>query len=143
MHTLSHVSGPTDVIDETDADSLVIPVVAEEVQISRRIVDREHVHFRTRVSERAEIVDVPLVEEEIRVERVEVGRFVEAAAAPRQEGDTLIVPVYEEVAVVEKRLFLREELRVTKVRHEHHETRRVVLQREDVDVDRSAPPSAR
>lgn len=137
------MSRRTDFIDGTDAGPLVIPVVAEEVQITRRFVPREHVQLRTRVSERVEVVDVPLVEEEVRVERVEVGRFVEAAAAPRQEGDTLIVPVYEEVAVVEKRLFLREELHVTKVRHERHETRQVVLQREDVDVERRAPASAR
>lgn len=116
---------------------MVVPVVEEQVSVDKRSVERERVRLRTRVSQREEMVDVPLTEEEIRVERVEVRRLVDAAEPPREVGDTLIVPVYEEVVVVEKRLLLREELHVTRVRHERHERHPFVLRREDVDVERT------
>jgi uncharacterized protein (TIGR02271 family) len=120
----------------------IVPVIEEQVSVGKRVVERERVRLRTRTSAREEIVDVPLVEEEVRVQRVEVGRIVDAPEPPRQHGDTLVVPVYEEVLVVEKRLLLREELHVTRVRHERHDRRSVVLRREDVEVERAVPRSA-
>lgn len=116
---------------------MVLPVVEEQIAVDKRSVERERVRLHTRVSQRQETVDVPLTEEEIRVERVEVRRLVDGPEPPREVGDTLIVPVYEEVVVVEKRLLLREELHVTRVRHERHERHPFVLRREDVDVERT------
>jgi len=57
------------------------------------------------------------------IERVKVDRFITEPVAQRQEGDTLILPVMEEVLVVEKRMMLREEIRITKVRDEVKEAR--------------------
>ncbi|NJR12919.1 DUF2382 domain-containing protein, partial [bacterium] len=51
-----------------------------------------------------------------------------------------IIPVVEEVIVVEKRLRLREELRVTKQRVEDHTPQQVILRRKEVTVDRETPP---
>jgi uncharacterized protein (TIGR02271 family) len=121
----------------TATGPLVVPVVEERVAVDKRTVERERVSLNTRVSQREEMIDIPLTEEELRVERVEVGRLVDRPEAPREIGDTLVVPVYEEVVVVEKRLLLREELHVTRVRHERHERRPFVLRREDVDVERT------
>ncbi len=47
------------------------------------------------------------------IERVPVNRIVAESPSQRQEGDTLVLPVVEEVIVVEKRLMLREEIRIT------------------------------
>jgi stress response protein YsnF len=41
---------------------------------------------------------------------------VDVAPEPRQEGDTWIIPVIEEVLVVEKRLVVKEEIRLTRHR---------------------------
>ena len=49
----------------------------------------------------------------LRVERVAVERQVATAPPPRVEGDTTIISLVEERLVVEKRLFVVEELRVT------------------------------
>jgi len=68
---------------------------------------------------------------------VPVGRVVEAMEGPREEGDTLIFPVYDEVLVVEKRLVLREEVRLRRSRRAQHEQQRVTLRREDVQIERS------
>ena len=50
------------------------------------------------------------------------------------EGDTTIIPVVEEVVVVERRLVLREEIRVRKRRVEQAERVRVTLRQERADV---------
>lgn len=68
-----------------------------------------------------------------------VGRQVEATPAVREEGDVTIYPVMEERLVVEKRLFLKEELRVTRtVRLEPFE-QEVVLRSMTADVERLPP----
>jgi len=116
---------------------LVIPVVHEQLVIKKRSVEREHVRIKTTVSSTEKVVNVPLVKEELQVERVPIGRTVDTKEEPRQEGDTLVVPVYEEVLVVEKRLLLREEIRVTRVRREEQATQRVTLRGENVAIERS------
>lgn len=119
-----------------ETDGLVFPVIEEEIQISKRKFEKERVKVVTHVSQHEEVVDVPVVHEEIEVTRVAVGRVVEAAELPRQEGDTLVVPVYDEVLVVEKRLVLREEVRLKRTRREQVDSQRVTLRREDVQVER-------
>ncbi len=58
----------------------------------------------------------PLFREDCEVERVQVNRMLDQPAEMRQDGDTLIIPLMEEVLVVEKRLMLREELHIKRRR---------------------------
>jgi uncharacterized protein (TIGR02271 family) len=69
------------------------------------------------------------------IERVPINRVVEAPIVARSEEDTLIIPLLEEVLVVEKRLLLKEELRITKKRIETHLPQRVTLRREEAIVE--------
>jgi stress response protein YsnF len=55
---------------------------------------------------------------------------------PRQEGDTWILPVLEEILVVEKRLMLREEVRVTPTRRDVHNPQKHLVRREHIEVER-------
>jgi len=48
----------------------------------------------------------------------------------------MIVPILEEVVVVEKRLMLKEELHISKQRIETHKPQRVTLRSEEVNVER-------
>lgn len=48
------------------------------------------------------------------IETVPVNKVVEGPVEERHEGDTLVLPVVEEVWVVEKKLYLRQEIRITK-----------------------------
>ncbi|MFD1693079.1 DUF2382 domain-containing protein [Azotobacter chroococcum] len=59
----------------------------------------------------------------------------------RQEGDVTVIPVLEEVLVVEKRLVLKEELRVRRVVHEEPHSVPVTLRREQVTVERTPQKS--
>jgi uncharacterized protein (TIGR02271 family) len=117
-------------------DTLVRPVVAEELAVGKRQVDAGGVRVSTVVHEREEVVDEPLWADEIEVERVPVHRVIEKPVEIRSEGETVIVPVLEEVLVVEKRLMLKEEIRVTRRRREKHEPQRVTLRSEEARIER-------
>jgi stress response protein YsnF len=67
-----------------------------------------------------------------------VDRIVPLDAAPstRYEGDTLVVPVLEEVLVVERRVRIKEEIRITRTRREEHHAETVMLKSEQVSVER-------
>jgi uncharacterized protein (TIGR02271 family) len=116
-------------------EPIVVPVIAEKLFVGKRQVERLGVRLTKTVSEHTETVEVPLIEERTEVERVPVNRAVDAAPQVRYEGDTMIVPVVEEVLVTEKRLVLREELHIRKrkveVRIPHH----VMLRREHIEVE--------
>ncbi len=101
----------------------VIPLVEEELRVDKRTTTTGKVRVRTVVDTVEEVARADLEEERVEVTRVPVGREVQAAPAVRTEGDVTIVPVLEEVLVVETRLVLKEELHIR--RH---------LARENVEV---------
>ncbi|WP_437964216.1 DUF2382 domain-containing protein [Sorangium sp. So ce260] len=132
----SNSQEPTDRRPEI-VDELIVPVVAQELEVKKRTVESGRVRITKQVHERVESVAEPLVSERVVVERVAVNQVVTATPATRQEGDTLIVPVVEEVLFVEKRLVLKEELRITRIRSvEMSPPERVALRSEDVRVER-------
>jgi len=95
----------------------------------------------TKVSKREHVVDEPVVAEEISVERVPVDRWVDAPLAVRQEGDTTVIPLHEEVVLVETRLKVTEEVRITRRRSTLRARERVTLRREEAIIDRLAVPA--
>ena len=121
--------------DET-ADT-VVPVVEERLKVGKRQTVQNRVHVHKYVTERTETADVPLLRQSVKVEHVRVGRPVDEAAPARFEGDTMIVPLYEEVLVVSKQLMLVEEVRITTERSERHDPQEVTLRREEVKVERT------
>lgn len=123
-------------LDVSPGSAMVLPVIAEEVIVEKRTVPRERVRIHTKVSTREQIVDVVVSNETMNVERVPVGQVVESTRAPWQDGDTFVVPVYEETFVVEKRLVLREEVRVTCTRREEHIPQHVQLRSEEISIER-------
>lgn len=82
------------------------------------------------------MVSEPSMQEDIQIERVPVNRWLTEPASVRYEGDIMIIPVMEEVPVVEKRLRLKEELRVTKRQITTQRTEPVRLRTEEVQVER-------
>jgi uncharacterized protein (TIGR02271 family) len=119
-----------------DDGTLVVPVIDEILNIQTRQRETGVVEVRKTIHEHTETVDPPLYVEEVEVERVEVNRFVDGPLHVRHEGDTTIVPLLEEVLVVEKRLLLREEVHIKKARREVHNPQAVTLRQERVDIVR-------
>lgn len=116
----------------------VIPVIIEEAEISRRQII-SNVRINKQVHEREELVDEPGFREEVEVKHIAINRVVDTPPEPRTEGDTLIIPVLEEVLVVEKRLILKEEVRITRQRQTIRNPQRVTLRSESIEIERSDP----
>jgi uncharacterized protein (TIGR02271 family) len=122
-------------VDRSDSET-VIPVVSEELDIDRRKTPVSTVRVAKHVTERQEEVSMPLTRERVDVRRVLVDRPVDGPLPVRREGDTLILPVVEEIAVVQKRLVLKEEIHATRRRSTEQHEQTVTLRSEHAEVDR-------
>lgn len=114
---------------------IVVPLIAEEISIGKRIVETGGMRVRKTVREDVQTINEPILREHIEVERVPLNQYVETAPAIRYEGEVMIVPVLEEVVVTEKRLLLREEIRLVKRREELSNVQEVTLRREEISVE--------
>jgi uncharacterized protein (TIGR02271 family) len=119
---------------------LIIPVIEERVNVQKREQLSGIVEIHKTVNERTQTVDEPLLSQEVEVERVAINRFVDEAVPVRYEDDTTIIPLLEEVLVVEKRLLLREEVHIKTVRRELHNPQEITLREERVEVVRRPDP---
>jgi stress response protein YsnF len=120
-------------------EELTIPVIREEVQVDKRVIDTGRgVRIHKTVAELPCHIDERLLRDEVEVSHVPVDRIVplDAAPATRYEGETLVVPILEEVLVVERRVRIKEEVRITRTRREERHAETVMLKSEQVSVER-------
>lgn len=87
-----------------------ISLAEERVRIATREVATGLLRVHLTTEEVEETLRATLRGRRATVERIPIGREIAEAPAVRQEGDVVVVPVVEEVLVVERRLHLREEL---------------------------------
>jgi uncharacterized protein (TIGR02271 family) len=121
----------------TQPEEIVIPVIAEELKVETLQFARSKVRVHKRVESREEIVEVPVTHEEVIVEHIPVNKFVDdVAPVVRDENGVLVIPLVEEVLVTEKRLFVREEVRISKRRTTTSTPQTVMLRHEVVHVER-------
>ncbi len=130
----------------SDSDEVVLPLAEESAVVER--FRREG--GRVRVGLRTETLPAEITET-LRAERVEVSRVAvnrtldagEPAPEPRQAADgSWIIPVLEEVLVVERRLLLREEIHLTRHATEDQIREVVELRRQVAEVERLPPAEA-
>ena len=121
-------------MDEQDAE--IIPLVQEELVVSKRKRETGRVRVRTELHWRTGHARADLYRDHVEVERVPVGREVDEAPPIREEGDTVIIPVVEEVLVVEKRLLLKEEVHLKRIRSVEHTDEAVRLRIMEAIVER-------
>jgi uncharacterized protein (TIGR02271 family) len=119
------------------SDDLHIPIIQEEAHVTKRAVETEHVRVQTSVAEENVVIRDNLHREHVEVTRVPVDREVAEAPSIRTEGDVTIVPVLEERLVVEKRLFLVEELHLRRTVTTEGVEMPATLRRTHVEVERT------
>jgi uncharacterized protein (TIGR02271 family) len=119
----------------------VIPIMEEIAVVSSKTVETGRVRITKQVTQVEQGVHVVGSHDECEVERITLNRIVETAPSVRYEGETMIIPVLKEVAVVEKKLMLVEEVRVTRKKVQTQETIPVTLRKESLEVIREAPPT--
>lgn len=120
-------------------DVAVIPVLSEQVRVGTELREIGRVTITKRVELRDEPIDLEFIRDHVAVERVAVGRPVDAPEPVRYEGDIMVIPVHEEVLVVQKQLVVKEELRVRIDRLASREQSSVRLRTEAVIITHSDP----
>jgi uncharacterized protein (TIGR02271 family) len=114
----------------------VLPLIEEELSVGRETVSTGRVEVRVEQRETRSSVELEAVSDVVDVARVPIGREVERAEPPYQEGDDWVVPVYEEVVKVERRLVLKEEIRLRRRRQTERWQEEVVLRRDEPVIHR-------
>jgi stress response protein YsnF len=110
--------------------------IQERLNVTRvlREVERARVSVRTGTTE--ETITEDAWREAVEVRRIPVDEIVHQVEDVRTDGNETIIPIYEEIVVVERRLVLRERLHVTLRREETRIPQRVVLRHQFVEVER-------
>jgi uncharacterized protein (TIGR02271 family) len=117
-------------------EPMVMPVLVEDLDVQKRLVETGKVRITKVVHEREAVVDEPLFHDKVAITRVPMQRVVDGPVPVREENGTTIISVVEEVLVVEKRLMLREEIHIRKQRIETHQPQRITLRSEEVQIER-------
>src|SRR3954452_1335151 len=131
-------------IADTDAAGAEkLPLAEEQAHLEKRrvVTGRVRVHTEVDVSDQA--ISEELTADHISVRRVPINRYVETAPGIRTEGELTIIPVLEEVLVVQTKLLLKEEVHIERnvtteivtatvpVRKQRHQTSRRSLTIQD------------
>jgi uncharacterized protein (TIGR02271 family) len=122
--------------DDARSESETLRLIEEELSVRRERVETGRVRVRVVTHEREEPIEVPVTREHFEVERIAVGREIEAIPPRRQEGDVTIVPVVEEVIVMRRKLVLKEEIHLKLVRTTEQHRQSVTLRRQEAVIER-------
>jgi len=114
----------------------LIPLHAEELSVSKERVETGRVHVGTVTRTHQELVDEELARDRVEIERVACDTPIDAVPPVRQEGDVTIVPVVEEVLVVQRRLMLKEEIHIRHVHSTERHRENVTLRRQEAVISR-------
>jgi uncharacterized protein (TIGR02271 family) len=121
----------------SDVRETIIPLYEETLSVAKRRVERGRYRIDVRVVEREQSLEQTLERRDVQVERIAVGRVVEAAPEVRQEGDVMIIPIVEEEVVLVTRLVLREEIHVRTKTTRRTEQFTVNLRAERAEITRN------
>ena len=118
-----------------DQGEVALPVIEEQLNVGKRVVQRGGVRVHTRVTERPVQEQVTLREENVTVNRRPVDRAVSEADMKNFREGEFDVTTRAEEAVVGKQARVVEEVVVGKNVTEREETVRDTVKRTDVEVD--------
>lgn len=125
---------------EIDDETVIVPVVEEQMNVEKRLVAKGGVRVRKVVHEHQQTIDELLRQQSVDVERITIDRFVDGPLENRYEDDTLIVPVVEEQLIVEKRFLLKEEVRIHTRQHASRHQQQITLRQEEAIIERKETP---
>jgi uncharacterized protein (TIGR02271 family) len=115
-----------------------IPLLEEQATVTKQDVTTGRVRVSTHVDNIDEVARADLLSDNVEITRVTIGKRVTGSVPQvRTEGDLTIVPIFEEVMVVEKQLLLKEELHIRKRSEATSVEVPVTLKRQWADIDRA------
>jgi stress response protein YsnF len=128
---------PTSPAFSSEADGLTAVLQAEEISVSRQQSEGDTYRVITITRERERPVDEELLHQRVEVRRVPINQPISAVPPVREEGDTTIISVVEEVVVIERRLMLKEEIHITRVRVTEHHQETVMIREQEAVITRT------
>ena len=120
--------------DSTDDPKVTL--LAEELEVHKEAVETGRLRVSKQTHTREAFVDETLVSEQAEVETIPVGRQIFEMPTVRQEGETTIIPIVEEVLHTERRLMLKEEVRITRRQKTEQFQDRVPLRYQEAVITR-------
>ena len=130
-----------DSVNETTPDpspEIRIPIIREELVVGKETIETGKVRIEKSVSTEEVSFDLSLTEESYKVVRVPKNEEVAVTPAIRHEGDLTIIPVVREVAVIQKKLMLVEEIHVRRSLTPRETTLHETIRSEEVEVIRES-----
>lgn len=124
--------------DTISEEVAAIPLVEERLSVAKRQVESGRVRVHVTVEEHEETVREQLQHDDLQIERVPRNIRLNEVPRVRLEGNTTIVPVVEEVLVVEKALVLVEEIHICRRSVSETAEIPVTVRVERADVEREA-----
>ncbi|MBD0258650.1 MAG: DUF2382 domain-containing protein [Cytophagales bacterium] len=128
-------SGASSMTDATTTGSASLPVIEEELQVGKRVVETGGVRLRSRIVETPVEEHLRLREEHVHVERNPVNRDATPADFNNFREGTIELTEHAEVPVVAKDVRVVEEVRLQKDVEERQEVIRDTLRATDVEVE--------
>jgi stress response protein YsnF len=117
-------------------DAIQIAAVQEELQVAVKTTETGAIRIHKIVHEEMQPMPVTLRSQTVEVKRFAINRPVEEKFEPRQEGDTLIIPVFEYVPIITMQLTLKEEVHVTTIESQQEVFQNVLMNNEELVVER-------
>lgn len=125
-------------------NATVIQEIEESLHIEKRVVEKDGYRLTKVVKTHQQLVDEELRDHRIEIEHRAIGQQLPSGVAmpePHYEGDTLVIPVIEEILVTQKRLLLIEEVRITRIQSSHRSQATVELRKEIIEIEQLADGS--
>lgn len=119
-------------------DVATIPLLEERLIVGKREVERGRIKIRVDVEQREEVVVQDLLRDDVLIERVPKNERLSDIPHVRLEGDVTVIPVVEEVVIVEKALMLVEEIHVQRRAGTERREIPVIVRSEQAVVERAS-----
>ena len=126
---------PEALLASQQGDELHLPIVEERLVPVKRVVDLGELRLHKSVEHVEDVVRQSVTRDDLVIERVPANRPLDAPLEPRIDGDWLVIPIMEEVLVVQKRLMLTEEVRIRKRQLTEEQEVRELVRHERVELE--------
>lgn len=128
-----------------DKDEVIVPVIAEQLHVDAVPVLKGGVRVVKRTVGQEHLVEQELRRDHVEVKRVKVHRVVDGPQEAIQSGNTIVIPVVEEVLRIERQWVVTEEIHLIRTEETSTFRDKVIVNREEATVERfdaSGQPSA-
>jgi stress response protein YsnF len=135
---------PMNVRPPADPQHVVVPIYQEQANVTKRRIVTAKVRVSTVTRQSEQFLTETLAQQQVKIDRIPIGRLIKAVPKIRKEGDAIIIPIVEEIPVVEHRLVLMEEVWVRRIRTNETHRQRATLRCQEAVVTRDPvePPVA-